>query len=327
MKKKFFTKERLVIARRMILSRSFMVALLFAIALWSFNTMNEIYVINHSIPLSIIVPENRAIEGNIPDMISVKLRGQGWNLFYLMNFNNTARCDINLSKSELSDHTYRLTRRDIITGVQDMINIETIDVGEDIVTINIGKMVEKKIPVLADIELKTRDLFMLAGEIKVIPDSIVIRGNKNVIDTINLWYTERIEIDDVYKPTTIKAAMLKPSSIVTLSDYEVSINADVQQIAEICLCDVPVLVKGGRLPRHSELLPNKLTVFLRGGAKDLAKYNIIELYKEISVTVDYSDINNDSVLYIQPAVKSPPHIEVLKTEPLYIVPLRYISKN
>ncbi len=326
-KKKTQIKDYLSSGGKMLLSKSFLVAFFFAIALWAFNTMNDTYIVTYSIPLSIKVPKNRAIEGVVPEKIPVKLRGQGWNLFFIMNFNNTARCEIDLSKTDIADFKYHLTYSDILSGVQDMVNVEAVDVGGKLFDLSIGKMVEKKIPVIPDADIKTRRMLMLAGIVKSLPDSIIIRGNKKVVDSINSWFTEKIELRDVYKPFNQKVLLVKPLPVVTLSVTEVKVYADIQQTAEMCIYDVPITVRGGRLPRNNILLPEKITVYLRGGAKDFAEYGYLNLQSSISASINYADLNNDSVQYTIPKVKAPIQFTVIKTEPEQIAPVRIISQN
>ncbi len=324
-KRKVFTKDHLKKARKLTLSKSFLGAFLFAAALWAFNTMNDIYVVNYSIPLTIETSENRSIHGNVPEKIRLKVRGQGWNLFYLMNFNTSARCVIDLTDIDKKEDYYRVSRREIISGVQEMINVETIDVVDELLSLNIGTKIEKSIPVKPRVDFSPREYFMLAGDFSTEPDSIVIKGDRSLLDTIDFWLTEKVSVSDAYKPVEKNVKLKDPETGIEISQNEVLLKADIQQIAEKQIYDIPVKVKGGRLPKNMSILPVKINIFLRGGAEDMAAYDYLDLLGEISAALDYSAVMKDSTGSLMPEIKVPPEFKVIKTEPIAVSPVRYFS--
>ena len=211
----------------LIISKSFLGSVAFAFALWFYTTLNSEFVTIVKIPFSVILPAHKALETQLPSIISVEVRGTGWKLFNLLFFNSAARCQLDLSLEKLSNISFQAHRNDIIKSLQYMSNVEALDVWPQNLDIETGSIGEFSVLVEPDIKIIPRDGFTLVGKISVKPDLINIKGNLKIVSNINSWKTQKTEIYDSYLPVS-QIVPLSDSlkNVVELSHSQVRVIAD-----------------------------------------------------------------------------------------------------
>lgn len=306
--------------KEILTSKSFYGSVFFALALWAYTSMNNIYVTTVKVPLNINLPEYRAIENYIQKNITLKVRGTGWHLFYLFFINKEAKCNIDLVSYDLTKDNYTIERAEILKGIQDMINIETIDVIPEKIEINTGLKDEKKIPIIPRINIATRDGFLQVGNIKLRPDSITIKGNLKFIKNIMYWETELIELDDIYHEFSMSVKLKDTlNGRVELAKDFVEFYADVQEMSSITFYDIPIFIKGGSLSEDQQIYPPHLSVTLQGGINDITRISP----ENVAITINYSKILHDSTGIIIPEVNIPHSIKATTIYPKYV----YLVKN
>lgn len=297
---KLFSAFNLRRLKRVLKSKSLIGSVLFATSLWGYTSLNHEYTPFVKIPLKVILPRNKAIENPLPKNISVKVRGSGWQLFYLMFFNSTKECNVDLTDRDISTDEFIITRADFMKGIQNIVDVEPIDVVPETTKLVIGQLVTRKVPVNPIVSITPRDGFVAMNDFKISPDSIEITGNETTVKNIRYWNTEKISIEGVYKPTTVNLALSDTlSTIIKKSINSVHISFDVQQEADITIYDVPVRIRGGILPKNHILKPDKIKVLVTGGVKQIAD---ISLYN-IESFIDYTEVINDTSGIIRPKVE------------------------
>ncbi len=308
--------------KRIIKSRSFLGSILFAASLWGYTSLNHEYTPFVKIPLDIILPKDKAIENPLPQNISIKVKGSGWQLFYLIFFNSTKECIVDLSDNDISEDEYTVTRADILKGIQNIVDVETIDVLPESMKLVIGQLVTRKVPVNPIISISPRAGFVAMTDFKISPDSIEITGNETTVRNIKFWNTETIIIEGVYKPTSMSLALSDTlSTIIKKSRTTINISFDVQQEADITIFDVPVQIRGGSLPKNHKLKPSRINVVVQGGVNQIAaisKYNIESF-------VDYNELINDSTGIVTPKVEINQSVSKYHLSPQYIYHYRIIK--
>jgi len=303
-------------------SRSFWGALLFAFSLWSYISLNDIYTPLINVPLTLIVPEDKALDTIPPETVSLIVKGTGWQLFYLYFFNTTKRCVVRLNQNMIVSNAFIVNRTDLMKGIENLIDVEIIGVSPESIVLKLGDIKTIKVPVNLVMTIKPRQGFTLSDKITVKPDSIEISGNKKNISGIKYWNTQHIEIDNLYKNTSMLVPLSDSlSTIVKLSHKNVEITLKVQQKADFTFYDIPIKIRGGSISSKHILLPKYLSVIVRGGVEDLANLS----YKDIEAYVDYSDIINDSTGIIIPKVEPLGISAEVLINPSYIYHYRIIE--
>lgn len=301
--------------KRLLTSRAFLGSLLIAISLWGYSNLNRTYITYVKVPISLLLPADRAIESPLPKLISIKVRGTGWNLFNLVLFNSSTHCLIDLTKEDLNDTKVILNKNLILTGLQAFQSVEPIDVAVDNIVIKAGFVTEIKLPIAPDISIKPQDGMVLTSPIALSPDSIIVRGNSRLISQLNEWRTIPLELKDVYLPISINVPLMDSlSAVVKLSSETVLVTADIQQEAIISLPDIPVRIKGGSLPSDHYIKPNKITVSICGGVNEILKLDPAGL----TAFINYEDLLNDSTGVLKPFIEFPKGYKIKSIYPKYL---------
>ncbi|MFH1050629.1 MAG: CdaR family protein [bacterium] len=308
--------------KKIVKSKSFLGSILFAASLWGYTSLNHEYTPLVKVPLSVLLPSDKAVENPLPGNISIKVKGTGWQLFYLIYFNSTKECIVDLSDQEIPVEEYIITRMDILKGIQNIVDVEPIDVLPESMKLIIGQLVTRKVPVNPIISITPREGFVAMSNFKISPDSIEITGNETTIRNIRFWNTNVSNVEGVYKPTTLALPLSDTlSTIIKISRATVNIYFDVQQEADITIYDVPIHIRGGSLPKNHKLKPDKINVIVQGGINqisEISKYDI-ESY------IDYSELISDTTGIVKPKIEINQAVNKFYALPTYIYHYRIVK--
>ncbi|MFC2130897.1 CdaR family protein [Bacteroidota bacterium] len=283
----------------MIKSKAFIGSILFAASLWGYTSLNHEYTPFVKVPLSVKLPADKARESPLPETIALKVKGGGWQLFYLIFFNSAAKCVIDLSNKDIPEDEYIVSRSDILKGIQNIVDVEPIDVLPESMKLKMGRKSTYKVPVNPIISIKPREGFVAMSDIRVSPDSIEITGNDKIVRNIKLWNTKKMDIENIFQPTVIPLQLSDSlKSIVKLSQPNVNLSIDIQQTADITIYDIPVRIRGGSLPKNHKIIPEKIDVTIHGGVEQIAGIS----KQDIISYIEYEELLKDSTGVIKPTI-------------------------
>jgi hypothetical protein len=286
----------------------------FATALWAYTSLNEEYRTNISIPLKFNLPANRAFDASPPENLTISIKGSGWQIFNLF-FNSSAQCYIDLSSAMINDTVYDVTRDKILKGIQYLNSVQPLELFPDNIRISTGLVGEYSVPIAPQVFISPKDGYTLVGDVQIKPDIAVIRGNDAIAKNIQKWMTAPAFFENVYEPINQTVALSDSlRGVIGLNIQSVRISADIQQVAEITIPDVPVKIIGGALPNNHIIEPSIVTVTLRGGINQIKEISP----DNISAWLEYSRVLNDSSGIIKPNIKYPEKVNLLKISPPYL---------
>lgn len=308
--------------KKVIRNRSLIGAFVFAMALWGYSSLNEIYHSYVNVPLVVELPADRALESPLPESVEVKVEGNGWTLFNLNFMKSNASCNINLKTETIYDSVYRISRSEIITGISGLSKYEPRDVEPDHLELITGKVIENEVPIIPDVTIIPQDNYILVGEYQVSPPSVDIQGNEKIVKKIKSFSTESTKIDNVNSDIKLTLKLKDTlSGIVKTKFEEVEFTAKIEQMAEIIFENIPIVIKGGKLGNYQNLFPIHTNVIIRGGV-----HEIIKLKKErIMAYVKYNELVTDTKGVLKVYVDLPDNFQLLKSEPEYIY--HYIERE
>jgi len=293
------------------------ISLFFSFLLWGSISLSKDYYITVDIPVNVInFPQGYSSGTKLPDKISAKIRGKGWKLIavnlgaeseYIISAgNDTGRKYINLYNS-LSENQWLAS------------DMEVLDLSPDTLSLYIEKVREKKVKIEPDLNLGFKPGYGLATDIKIYPDSINVVGPASYLKNLNSIPTERIEISGL-DTRTIEQAILKDLPGMTYDVSNVTVNLDVQKIVDKNFDNLPVSVLDIPSDREVVLLPNRISIGVRGGINILGKLN----EDQLKAFVYYRDVVLDTLGNVAPYVEIPRNTSLIYTRPER---LRYIIKK
>lgn len=293
-------------------------AILFAIALWFYTNLNQEFYTTIKIPLKIITSENRSIEltgkEGLLNEVPIEVKGNGWQLFNLLFINPAYEIVIDLSNKDI-DSIYQISKNDLIDNVKYLGNARAVSTNSPPITIKLGKIAVNSVEVKPRVRVIPKEGFLLVGKIKVIPDVINIKGNEKIVNQIQYWNTERKIFTDIDESFLFEVPLSDTlSNIISLSQKEVKVSGEIQQVAEMTFFDIPIRTRGRDLGESHLLYPDKFKVTIRSGIELITKINP----KDISLTVDYYQVLNDDTGVLIPEITVPENFRVLSIEPKYV---------
>lgn len=304
-------KDRLV----GISSRSLFGSIIFAMALWCYTSLNETYNTVVQVPLNLNMPKTRAIENAIPVEVNVQVKGNGWHLFNLLFFNNNKVCNVNLDASEVKEENYTIPRSQLIKSLENFSNVETKEISPEIIPIKTGIVKETTVDIIPNVTVKPAKDFVLVGEIQVKPEKMKIWGNENLIKNLTQVFTQKINLENINKQTTVKVGIadsIRNKFKLPITQVELTVN--VQKLAEITIHDIPIKFEPANYQTQDILQPRYISVTLRGGINQIENIN----QESIVALIDYKSIINDETGLLQPRIICPRNLEVINVSPKFI---------
>lgn len=293
------------------------ISLFFSFLLWGSISLSKDYYITVEFPLKVInFPDGYSSGTKLPERISAKIRGDGWKLvavnlgaeseYIISAGNDTGRKYINLFNS-LSENQWLSS------------DMEVLDLNPDTLSLYIEKVREKKVKIEPNFNMDFKPGYGLATELDIFPDSTIVSGPASFLKNINSIPTENIQLTEL-DSRVVDQVTLKAYPGMTYDANYVTINLDVQKIVDKNFDNLLVTVIDIPGDREVVLLPNRISVGVRGGINILGKLN----EEEIKTYVYYRDVVLDTLGSVAPHVEIPPNISLDYTKPER---LRYIIKK
>jgi hypothetical protein len=293
------------------------ISIAFSVIIWGTISLSEEYYANVNVPLRVVgFPNGFSIGSEIPENITIKLRGIGWKLFAVnigkdVTYNISVSGDSGFVQIKLMDH---------LTDNRWMLSeLDIIDIVPNSLSFSIERRIKKKLPIVADLNLEFKAGYGLAKQVVLEPDSVVIDGPQSVVNSLTEIITKEIKLSSLDK------LIIKNISFIYLPGTSygtkfVSVNLDVQRIVDKQFDDINVEVLDVPPDRDVILLPNKISCNVRGGIEILGKLE----KNQFRVFVFYRDVVLDTLGNVIPHIELP-----VNTTLKYIKPerLRYIIKK
>ncbi len=281
--------------------KSIIGAILLAITLWAYTTLNNEYVTFVKVPLKVIMPNNRAIENPIPQNLDIEVKGKGWDIFNLLFFNTSKEISLDLSKQRIEKNDIEVGRQQILKSVHYIGNLETIDALPDNVEIRTGISGEYFVEVEPNVKVVPKQGFTLVEGPNVEPERIRIKGNNKIVSNIKTWKTEYTVVNDVANKFRTKVQLQDTlNSIVAKSRQSVFVFGKLEQIAERTFRDVPYTLINGKAESY-DIMPRRFDVSVRGGITAVSQVE----RSDIELILDANEVYNTktSTVLIKTRVK------------------------
>jgi len=293
------------------------ISIAFSVIIWGTISLSEEYYANVNVPLRVVgYPNGYTIGNEIPENITIKLRGIGWKLFSVnigkdVTYNISVNGDSGFKQIKLMDH---------LTDNRWMLSeLDIIDIVPNSLSFSIERRVKRKLPIVADLSLDFKVGYGLAKDVVLEPDSVVIDGPQSVVNSLTEIKTKEIRLSSLDK-LTIKNIGFIYLPGTSYGTRFVSVNLDIQRIVDKQFDDIDVEVLDVPPDRAVILLPNKISCNVRGGIEILGKLE----KDQFRAFVFYRDVVLDTLGNVIPHIEHP-----VNTTLKYIKPegLRYIIKK
>lgn len=285
-------------------------ALVLSSLLWFSLNLNLTYEIERNVPVKINISKPYAVANRLPLDLEVKIKGRGWTLLRLFT---SFSLDFNYEVKAVSNEQIVILTKpylnDVVASGQ---NLTVTYVKPETLFVKVGMYTEKYVKVLPNIDVECREAYQTVGVPDLDPDSILIGGSPQVIGPLKHVYTEFRFYNKVNASISDMVQISDSlSNIIWRSHDRVSLNVKVELTAEKEFRNVEVRVPNVPQEREVLLIPQMISVQLKGGVDQLANLE----NSKILVTVDFNEVLSDTTGSVAPRFSLPEGIAVISSQP------------
>jgi len=287
------------------------VALLMALLLWFHVATEKIYEYTKNFPVKILnVPDELILAREVPPEVQVKIGGKGKELLKLLLMEKK-NLQIDVGEFRIGENNYNFKPEEI--PIPEGLDLRVVEIlSPKNVKISLDRLMEKKVPVSSQITILPEQGYVLMGEVSLKPQEVIISGPRGLVRKINSIQTEKKMLENVTEPISDQIGLTLPEGYnLKLSFKQVNFFADIQKAIEKEILSVPV--ESVNLPwgRKVEIQPDSIKVLIIGGENA-----VNQLTKDqIKVMVDCAKVKRNVETKLQPFVKLPPIVNLIRTEP------------
>jgi len=298
----------------------FLVCLILSAFLWFLNALEKHYTNHISVPLRYVnLPRNKDITGKLPEKLDLTVDAFGYTLLrhklsfiispVLIDVNeitNNYLEDKFISKYSISTNTHKIEIAKQISS-----EIEILSIRPDSISFKVSYVTEKLIKVRPVVNLSFAKEFILQKSPVVRPESILVRGPQEILDTLRYVNTIPVELANLSQTAVCKTGLILIPELKSEVD-EVSMQISVEQSTEAKF-DVPVGIINLPDSLLIKTFPGKVKVSCRVGISQYNKLN----NSSFRATVDY--LRHSGVISKLPVI--------LGNIPGYVLSVDYFPKE
>ncbi|MDR3609024.1 MAG: hypothetical protein P4L27_00500 [Ignavibacteriaceae bacterium] len=293
------------------------ISLIFSSVLWVSISLSNEYYTSIKVKLKIIdLPYGYSTGSILPNNIIIKMKGKGWKLaaeslsaepdFYVSAKYDSGKINLNLYNS-LSENRWLAN------------DLEVVNINPDTLSFRVEKIASKKLKITPNLNITFKNGYGLAQPVYIYPESTVVYGPWSVIRNLSSAQTEFVSY--LNADSKIKDKIyLTPAEGISYDINFAVLFLNVQKIVDMNFDGLPVRINNIPSDRNVIILPNKISIGIKGGIEFLGKLDP----DQFKVSVNYRNIVLDTLGSVAPDIQMPPNLSMT-----YIKPerLRYIIKK
>jgi len=299
----------------------FLVCVLLSSIMWGMIKLTHDYDVTVRFKVEAAsLPKDRILVGNPDSVISITVRAKGLDYYSRLLSAQLKPLYFNLNDLKLkrSGDRYtgylRTSRNTRLILDQLPSGIEILSIDPDTLHFIFERSFSKKIAIRPDVSLKFSRQYNLYDSITVIPDSVLVSGRKEILDTLRYISTENKSYTNLNKGLTEKLRLINPGFYppVKFSVDSAELRLSVEKFTEAQV-EVPVeLIHDSPSGSTYKTFPEKLTLTCLIAMKD---YNRLDpsLFTVVANT-DALKESSDRRIPVK-VIAAPLFIKVIKIEP------------
>lgn len=232
------------------------------------------------------IPDDVYLNGKLPDQITFKVRDEGEELSsFLFAELDTIEIDLSAKFRQKGSHKqeikidYKPYVEELVRPISSTSIVTNVD--PSTMTYSYKRVYTRRVPVKFSVEPEVDPQYALLRAIKIEPAEVLIRGDRDVIDSVKCIYIDSIP-GLLSKNDVIECRLLRPNKRVELLTKKVSVDVAVERVTEKNF-RLPIEVVGADGVRV-KLFPETANVIFAVG---LSRYYDVDA-KDFRVLFDYS---------------------------------------
>ena len=211
--------------------RFFLFFLLLSFTFWTSTKLSNTYTVEESFSIIWTNIPNGIIPSSENQQMNVSISASGIEILIYRLINKSI--NISLSQADFSREKGLIDLRgqEFFIQKQFFENTKLNILNPLFLEFKFSRLEEKVFTVVPQIEINLRAGYLIDSSLKVTPDSILVRGPKSILDTLNSIQSESIIADDLYE-NFIKTVSLRSIPEIQLSESKVTVEVAVSRYTE-----------------------------------------------------------------------------------------------
>lgn len=282
-----YQKIRLKLNRRKV--KVFSIFVLLSLVFWFISNLAETYQGTATFKIRFKnVPEILFFQKEVTPLVTARIEASGFQ-FLRYNF---FKKDIVIDIADLKTNTvtYALEAPAVQAQFEEQLP-QTVKVkyvnGNKAIPVPVYKAVVKKVPVQLQSTIQLAPNHIIDGAISIVPDSVLVIGPKQEIDSIDVIHTKPLDLGNVSESIATTLELVKSATLVNTkySLAAVDVALSVTKFSEQ-LIEVPVQVVNIPSGTYIKTFPSSVSVLCRGSVEALKKlrpddFTLVADYREV----------------------------------------------
>ena len=211
--------------------RFFLFFLLLSFTFWTSTKLSNTYTVEESFSIIWTNIPNGIIPSSENQQMNVSISASGIEILIYRLINKSI--NISLSQADFSREKGLIDLRgqEFFIKKQFFENTKLNILNPLFLEFKFSRLEEKVFTVVPQIEINLRAGYLIDSSLKVTPDSILVRGPKSILDTLNSIQSESIIADDLYENFRKKVS-LRSIPEIQLSESKVTVEVAVSRYTE-----------------------------------------------------------------------------------------------
>ena len=211
--------------------RFFLFFLLLSFTFWTSTKLSNTYTVEESFSIIWTNIPNGIIPSSENQQMNVSISASGIEILIYRLINKSI--NISLSQADFSREKGLIDLRgqEFFIQKQFFENTKLNILNSLFLEFKFSRLEEKVLTVVPQIEINLRAGYLIDSSLKVTPDSILVRGPKSILDTLNSIQSESIIADDLYENFRKKVS-LRSIPEIQLSESKVTVEVAVSRYTE-----------------------------------------------------------------------------------------------
>ncbi len=271
-----------------------------ALVLWLLVNLSRPFNLTVTLPVDLEgIPAGKALANDVPHEVAVNVSGEGWKLLRI--YNNPPRIKLRPTEGTMNFFDVVREQMNMFAGV------DVTKVTPAALEIKLENRITKKVPIVANVLVKTDNRHGMVGWPILTPDSVTVSGATSILQNINNWPTEFKEIKDVSDNIDILLKLKKTDQIIEIGPQEVTYRAKIEEFTE---GEVNVNIQTTDLPGGQRVSYSPPTITIRYGIP-INEYSSSKKVHMFQAYVPYQDILADTTGFVAPLL-------ALRTDSLHV---------
>ena len=214
-------------------------------------------------------------------------------------------------------NNFAFPSRQFLTEISNQFSSEMdiLNMSPDTLFFKFGKLGQKLVKVKSMVQVNLEKQHQISGDIKTIPDSVMVSGPQSILDTMYFVMTNSEKFNDVDQDVKAEVTLPKIKDVFFNTDA-VEVSIPVEEYTEAQL-SIPVAIKNSSSEMNIKLFPEKVMVTFQVGLSRFPEmhpedFKLFVAFSEISEGKQRLKVNTESIPEFLYDLKiSPEEIEYL----------------